>query len=120
MFDVTIEIISKENKEKLKSQHFQNLYSQLTQCELLSEKEFKCWLDYITENKQVLLFCMFLKNNDNSHDLIGTACLYIKHCYYRFMANSATIEDLVIDAKYRKNGLGKKNNRLYCRLFTGL
>lgn len=108
MLDVTIKVITNENKEKVKSQNFQDLYSQLTHCELLSEDEFKCWLDSITDNKQVALFCMFLKNSDNSYDLIGTACLYMKHCYYRFMAISATIEDLVIDKKYRKNGLGKK------------
>lgn len=108
MSDITIEIISGENRNKLKSPDFHNLYSQLTQCELLCEKEFESWLNSITENNQVFLFCMFLKGNDNSYKLIGTACLYIKHCYYRFMANSATIEDLVIDAKYRNNGLGTK------------
>lgn len=108
MFDVTIEIISKENKHKLESRNFHKLYSQLTQCELLCEKEFESWLDSIIKNNQVFLFCMFLKDNNNNYELIGTACLYIKHCYYRFMANSATIEDLVIDAKYRKNGFGKK------------
>tara|TARA_B100001989_G_scaffold78107_1_gene53804 strand:+ start:2085 stop:2537 length:453 start_codon:yes stop_codon:yes gene_type:complete len=105
MSETTIEVITNNNKYQLSSKNFKNLYSQLTQCELLNEEEFNKWFESITNNKSIIMFCIFKLPY---YELIGTACIYIKQCYYRSMAKSATIEDLVVDINYRGNGLGKK------------
>ena len=105
MSEITIEVITNNNKSYLSSKNFKNLYSQLTECELLNEVEFNKWVESIINNENIFMFCIF---KIPYYELIGTACIYLKQCYYRSMAKSATIEDLVVDINYRGKGLGKK------------
>lgn len=105
MFEV--QKISRYSLTWIKSQYFFKLYSQLTKCEEIDEKRFENWFNEMINNP---LFVMFgvLKSDPPKPgvELVGTACLYIQPRYYRNMSSSATIEDFVIDEKYRRQQLG--------------
>ena len=105
MFEV--QTISRYSLTWIKSQYFFKLYSQLTKCEEIDEKRFENWFNEMINNP---LFVMFgvLKSDPPKPgvELVGIACLYIQPRYYRNMSSSATIEDFVIDEKYRRQQLG--------------
>lgn len=101
-----IERLSRSALTWLRSADFHQLYSQLTECALLDEDDFEEWFKSITSDDRVVLFGIVREDRQQCKvTLVGTGCLHFAARYYRTLASSAAVEDLVVDSAYRGRGL---------------
>jgi ribosomal protein S18 acetylase RimI-like enzyme len=86
-----------------------NLFSQLTQSVLLSEKDFHSWFNKILTNPCCTFFGVIdAKDKYSSPTLVGVGTLWIPPKYYRQNRQSGHIEDIIVDKDHRDKGLGKE------------
>jgi len=93
----------------LTSHDFFNLFSQLTQCTLIDSSDFVIWFKEMINNPLFIMFGVIDSNPPTpGAKLVGIGSMYIHSRYYRKMAKSAHLEDIVIDGNHRRKGLGKQ------------
>ena len=101
-----VERLSRSALTWLRSADFHGLYSQLTECTMLDEDDFKEWFESITSDDRVVLFGIVHEDRQTCKvALVGTGCLHFAVRYYRALACSASVEDLVVDSAFRGRGL---------------
>ena len=84
-------------------EEYHKLLSQLTETGEYSEIKSKEQLEIVSQNSRHLIFVIEYKNV-----LIGCGTVLIEPKFIRNHSMLAHIEDIVIDEKFRKYGLGKK------------
>lgn len=101
-----VERLSRSALTWLRSADFHGLYSQLTECTMLDEDDFREWFESITSDDRVVLFGIVHEDTQTCKvALVGTGCLHFAARYYRALASSASVEDLVVDSAFRGRGL---------------
>ena len=105
----TIRTITRYEYSWITSKMMHTLFSQLTESTLLSDKEFEKWYTEVQMNPCFTLFGITKSQTEYSNPiLVGLGTLWTQPKYYRNKGTSAHIEDIIIDKKYRQQGLGKK------------
>lgn len=82
---------------------FFEILSQLTTVVKPTYESFVDYLNIIPNNTNTYV----IENTENSQ-IIGTGRILIEHKFIHNLATKCYIEDIVIDEKYRNNGLGKQ------------
>ena len=97
----TIRILSRYEYSWITTENIHNLFSQLTDSTLLTQKEFETWYKEIHKSPYFVLFGITTNNT-----LVGIGSLWIEKKYYK--GKSGHIEDIIIDKNHQNQGLGKK------------